>query len=603
MRILQVIHTFLPHHAAGSELYTFYLAQELRKRHSVYLLCTEVDHAKAQYHYRRSSYQGLPYYEVIHNHLYRRFEDTYADPRMDRIFTRILDEVRPDVVHLQHLLNHSINYIALAKRRGIPVVFTLHDYWLSCFHGGQRIRPDLEVCEEVGGARCADCARRYGRGAYLASSLASRILGFGRRGSRSLLARFASTRVETPQKNFVRLDRFDLGQGPRPVLVAHPPARVEYRLDAAPGTRLRFAVALAPGTFDKPGGGVVFEIEAAGQVLWSRAVDPKARPEDRRWIEDTVVLPAAGEGPLVLSLLTRSHPTPDNQHCTAGWADLELDTPPDTAPGRLTPARALYRAAERFLVADTEAGRAAAVERRLARVRRACRQVDLFLAPSPFLAHKMAEFGLPAERILVSDYGMRFDLLQPLRRKPAPALRFGYIGTITPHKGVHVLLDAFNQVVAAGLPRPASLSVYGNLNWFPDYVARLRAAAGPGDVRFLGPFENGDAAAIFSEIDVLVVPSLWWENAPITIHEAILTGTPVITADFGGMADFVRPGVNGLLFKVGDATDLARQMCFLLEDPARLEALRQAPLPMKRMEEDAADMERRYLELLGAPAG
>jgi glycosyltransferase involved in cell wall biosynthesis len=125
---------------------------------------------------------------------------------------------------------------------------------------------------------------------------------------------------------------------------------------------------------------------------------------------------------------------------------------------------------------------------------------------------------------------------------------------------------------------------------------------GAGDVQFLGPFENHDAVAIFSELDVLVVPSLWWENAPITIHEAILTGTPVITSDFGGMADFVRHGVNGLLFKVGDSTDLARQMAFLLEDPARLEALRRPPMPMKRMEEDAADMERRYLELLQAPA-
>jgi glycosyltransferase involved in cell wall biosynthesis len=144
--------------------------------------------------------------------------------------------------------------------------------------------------------------------------------------------------------------------------------------------------------------------------------------------------------------------------------------------------------------------------------------------------------------------------------------------------------------------------VYGNLNWFPDYVARLRAAVEGGDVQFVGPFENQDAVAVFSEIDVLVVPSLWWENAPITIHEAILTGTPVITADFGGMADFVRPGVNGLLFKVGDAADLARQMTVFLEDPARLEALRQAPRGMKRMEEDAADMERRYLELMGAPA-
>ena len=126
MRILQVIHDFLPHHAAGSELYCFYLSRELAREHSVHLMFTEADHAKPQYSYRRSSYSGIPYFEVTHNHVYRRFEDTYADPKMDRVFEKILDEVRPDVVHFHHLLNHSINYLGIAKRRGIPVVFTLH---------------------------------------------------------------------------------------------------------------------------------------------------------------------------------------------------------------------------------------------------------------------------------------------------------------------------------------------------------------------------------------------------------------------------------------------------------------------------------------------
>ena len=118
MRILQVIHDFLPHHAAGAELYCFYLSRQLAKRHSVYLMFTEVDHAKPQYYHRRSSYMGLPFYEVTHNHVYRRFEDTYADPAMDRVFASVLDDVRPDVVHFQHLLNHSIDYISIGAGLG-----------------------------------------------------------------------------------------------------------------------------------------------------------------------------------------------------------------------------------------------------------------------------------------------------------------------------------------------------------------------------------------------------------------------------------------------------------------------------------------------------
>ena len=602
MRILQVIHDFLPHHAAGSELYTFYLAKELQKRHSVYVMFTEVDHAKAQYHYRRSSYQGLPYYEVVHNHLYRRFEDTYVDARMDGVFSRILDEVRPDVVHLQHLLNHSLGYIAIAKKRGIPVVFTLHDYWLSCFNGGQRIRPDLAVCDEIDVSSCADCARKFGGGAYLASTLASKVLGItAGRDERSLLDRFASARIDAP-KNFVRLDQLNLGGEPRPVLIAHPPARVEFTVDVPAGTRLTLAVAMAPSTFAKPGGGVAFEVHGPEGIVWSRVLDAKARAEDRRWVEDAIVLPGTGVGKRTLSLVTRSHPTADNQHCTAGWAGLRLEEPAAAVQERLAPAKALFRAVERFLSTESEAKRAARVEKRLARVREACRDVDLFLAPSPFLRGRMIEFGLPAGRVIESDYGMRTDLLQPFRRKPSTAVRFGYIGSLVPHKGVHLLVEAFRKVALNGASRRAVLKIHGNPSWYPDYAGKLRAAAAGAPIDFLGEFDNQGAAEIFAGLDVLVVPSVWWENAPITIHEAILTGTPVIASNLGGMADFVRHGENGLLFKAGDADDLARQIEWVVADPSRLDALRQPTVPIKTMAQDAADMERRYLELLGAPS-
>ena len=48
---------------------------------------------------------------------------------------------------------------------------------------------------------------------------------------------------------------------------------------------------------------------------------------------------------------------------------------------------------------------------------------------------------------------------------------------------------------------------------------------------------------------MLVVPSIWWENSPLTIHEAFLAGIPVITANAGGMAEFVRQEISGLLFR------------------------------------------------------
>jgi glycosyltransferase involved in cell wall biosynthesis len=603
MRILQVIHDFLPEHTAGSELYTYYLSKELAKRHSVYLMFTEVDHQRPQYDYRRSSYFGIPYYEVIHNHIYRRFEDTYADPLMERVFSSILDEVHPDIIHLQHLLNHSINYISIAKKRGIPVVFTLHDYWLTCPNGGQRIRPDLHVCEEIELEHCSECIRRFSGHSYLASRFASSLLGLraGANGS-SLLDRFSGARIETPKPEYVRRGQFVLGGVPRPVLIAHPPARVAFDLNVPAGTRLRFGIGMAPGTFDKPGGGVAFEIRTGGKMIWSHTIDPKTRPEDQRWIDDEVTLPAAENGTLHLDLVTQPTAEGDNQHCTAGWSGLALQKAPDMSQARIARAKVLYRAIEGFFSTDTEARRMAKVARRVERVREACRHVDLFLAPSSFLAKRLEEFGLPADRVVISDLGMRADLLQPFRRRPSDVLRFGYIGTLVRHKGVHVLMDAFNRLRSRRKDRNAALKIYGNLDWFPDYSSHLRSLATSGGVEFLGAFDNQDAMEIYAGIDVLVVPSIWWENAPMTIHEAILTGTPVIASNFGGMAEFVRHGENGLLFRVGDSEDLARQMDFLLEDPSRIERLRQPVVSIKSIEADAADMERHYLELLGSPA-
>jgi glycosyltransferase involved in cell wall biosynthesis len=58
----------------------------------------------------------------------------------------------------------------------------------------------------------------------------------------------------------------------------------------------------------------------------------------------------------------------------------------------------------------------------------------------------------------------------------------------------------------------------------------------------------------------VVVPSIWWENSPVVIQEAMRAGTPLVVSDIGGMAEKVRPGVDGLHFTRGSVQDLARVM-------------------------------------------
>jgi glycosyltransferase involved in cell wall biosynthesis len=599
LRILKVIHDFLPRHRSGSELYCFHLARELMRRHQVYVLFTEVDHSRPQFAWRRSSYLGLPTFEVVHNHVHRTFEDTYVDSAMDRIFTRILDEVRPDVLHVHHLMHHSANYLHIARRRGIRVVFTLHDYWLSCPNFGQRMRRDLEVCDEIDPDHCAECVSGLTGGAapFFVTKLASRALGMLGDGGYSLLDRLGQARVTTPEQAFVRADRLDIDGDSRRVVVAHPPARLGFKVKVGEGTRLRFGFAMAPATFETATNGVTFEVRADGRLLWTRALDPRHRASERCWNDVEVPLPPSVNGGLDLELVTRPTANGTVDHCSAAWSGLHVLSP-STAPAQVAPVKAAYRRVLRLLSTDGHGSRKDMVAERLRRVRAACESVDLFLAPSAFLQTKMLEFGLPPERLVRSDYGVAPAVGVSARTPMEAGVRFGYVGTLAPHKGVHLAIEAFHHLRPPTTGPGAVLKIHGNASWFPAYVKRLQALAAGLPVEFCGEFDEAHTGEAFAGLDVLLVPSLWWENAPLTIHEAALMGVPVLAADFGGMAEFVREGVNGRLFRRGDAADLARLMQEIVDRPAVLEELRTPAFALKTIAEDAAGLEREYLRLV-----
>ena len=95
----------------------------------------------------------------------------------------------------------------------------------------------------------------------------------------------------------------------------------------------------------------------------------------------------------------------------------------------------------------------------------------------------------------------------------------------------------------------------------------LEGAAGE-RIEWRTEYENSDIVrAVFNHCDAVVVPSIWAENSPLVIHEALQAGVPVITADYGGMAEYIHHEVNGLLFTHRDPASLAGQMQRLVDDP------------------------------------
>jgi glycosyltransferase involved in cell wall biosynthesis len=88
-------------------------------------------------------------------------------------------------------------------------------------------------------------------------------------------------------------------------------------------------------------------------------------------------------------------------------------------------------------------------------------------------------------------------------------------------------------------------------------------------VEWMGEYRNEEIVpSVFNRCDAVVVPSIWVENSPLVIHEALQARLPVITADAGGMAELVQHEHNGLLFAHRDPSSLAKQMQRFVDDPA-----------------------------------
>ena len=158
MHVVHAIHDFLPRHRAGSELYALALAREQSTRHDVTVLCAEFDPSRPHGDVTWRVHDGLPVVEVVNNWVCATLEDTYRPPLITARLEGLLRVLRPDVLHVHNLLNLSFDLPAEARRQGIPVVATLHDYTLVCASGGQRVhRRDQHVCHDIDTARCARC--------------------------------------------------------------------------------------------------------------------------------------------------------------------------------------------------------------------------------------------------------------------------------------------------------------------------------------------------------------------------------------------------------------------------------------------------------------
>ena len=91
----------------------------------------------------------------------------------------------------------------------------------------------------------------------------------------------------------------------------------------------------------------------------------------------------------------------------------------------------------------------------------------------------------------------------------------------------------------------------------PDYATSLQRAAWGLDIAFPGAVSLAEIDSVLRSVDVLVLPSLWAENAPLTLLQALASHTPCRVSDQPGMTEFVQDGVNGYVFPKGKPRALA----------------------------------------------
>ncbi len=466
MRILYVSHDFLPNHPAGTEIYTWQLAKRMQERgHEVAIFTTEKDIGRPHLRLDRREWDGLPVYELVNNLFYEDFRETWDWPPAVEVFGRLLDELEPDVVHVMHLLYLSIGCVEEAARRGIPVIYTLHDYWLQCARFGQRVHDDGATCDTIDRERCGTC-----------------------------LATLKYNQTPTERRS----------------------AKLIAKVRSATGIDLGSAARGAKNLLRRDANG------ATGHV------------------------------------------------------------PP------VDPARAL--AMERAARSRDDELRARLVP-----------NVARFVAPSRFLRDRLLEWGIPDDRIEHVTYGLELDPYRDFARLPSEKTRIAFIGTLAPHKGPHLLFEAWGRIPAE-LTAKSTLTVYGPPTHNPGYVAKLERLAAETGGRLGGGLRREEVTSALREIDLLVVPSTWFENSPLTIHEARATRTPLLVSDYGGMAELVEPGRDGWRFDVGSIPALTDALARVLREPECLTELAFDGEPVKDMRTSAEEMEERYAELAGKSA-
>ncbi|MBB6062815.1 glycosyltransferase involved in cell wall biosynthesis [Thermosipho japonicus] len=201
------------------------------------------------------------------------------------------------------------------------------------------------------------------------------------------------------------------------------------------------------------------------------------------------------------------------------------------------------------------------------------RKLEAVVGVSNFILNKYISLGyfkgVPIKKVI---YNSRNIENISLEKKVDPKyINFGFIGTLSPSKGIELLLKSFHKVKK----KHYKLFVAGSGK--KDYVQYLHSRYKDDSIVFMG---RVDPKKFFSRVDVTIVPSVWYEPLGMVVVESFAFGTPVIGSNIGGIPEMITADVNGMIFDPFKEGDLEEKMLIfekrILEWRSKYESIKQS---------------------------
>lgn len=200
------------------------------------------------------------------------------------------------------------------------------------------------------------------------------------------------------------------------------------------------------------------------------------------------------------------------------------------------------------------------------------RDVDEFISPSQYLAKNYILAGIPEEKMHVIWNGIDIQKFSNLSKIPDnQRVRFTFIGYFGKHKGINVLIDALPYLNNLNC---LSVNLVGKGELMESLKDKVQKMGLSDLVSFWGKIEDINDA--YRSTDVLILPSIWPENQPVTITEAMASKIPIIASNLGGVPELIEDGKTGYLFEAGNSKDLAQKMLEFVSHPEKISVLGEA---------------------------